>query len=337
MTYSLSVFIGRFEPFHQGHAHVVTEALGHAKRVLILIGSAHEPRSLRNPFSFDERREMILSCFSVADQKRIICAPLLDVRYNDTLWVAQVQRAVYAHEEDDAQITLIGRKGKGNGYYTNLFPQWAHTQTESISVKPGTDIRTHLFENGTVDSVTDDLPPPVVPYISAFLKSADGADLMKEYAFVEKYKKGWENTPFPPTHVTVDAVVVQSAHVLLVRRGAYPGKGLYALPGGFIHAEETLVNAMVRKLKDETQIKVPVPALMGSIKSQSTFDAPFRSVRGRTITHAFYVELRSEEQLPKIKSSGENDGCFWVPLGTLNPAEMYEDHYFIIQKMIGMM
>ncbi len=336
MTYSLAVFIGRFEPFHRGHAHVVTEALRSAKRVLVLIGSANEPRSLRNPFSFDERRGMILSCFSTADQKRIICAPLLDVRYNDTLWVAQVQRAVYEHEEDDSQITLIGRKGKGNGYYTNLFPQWAHTQTDSLSVKSGTDIRSLIFQNGNIKDITDDLPPSVASYTKDFLDSPDGAELQKEYTFIEKYKKGWENTPFPPTHVTVDAVVVQSAHVLLVRRGAYPGKGLYALPGGFIHAAETLVNAMVRKLKDETQIKVPVPALIGSIKSQATFDAPFRSVRGRTITHAFHLELRSEEQLPKIKSSSENDGCFWVPLGMLNSGEMYEDHYFIIQKMIGM-
>jgi hypothetical protein len=31
------------------------------------------------------------------------------------------------------------------------------------------------------------------------------------------------------------------------------------------------------------------------------FDDPFRSARGRTITHAFHIELRGEDELPKIK------------------------------------
>jgi uncharacterized membrane protein len=132
------------------------------------------------------------------------------------------------------------------------------------------------------------------------------------------------------------ALVVQSGHVLLVKRGAQPGKGLLALPGGFIQSDETLLNGMVRKLREETQIKVPAPVLAGSVKSQAVFDAPFRSGRGRTITHAFYIELRSEESLPKIKGGGETSHCFWLPLGQLDSTTMFEDHYFIIQKMLGL-
>jgi bifunctional NMN adenylyltransferase/nudix hydrolase len=110
---------------------------------------------------------------------------------------------------------------------------------------------------------------------------------------------------------------------------------LYALPGGFIGHEELLSDSIIRKLKEETQIKVPVPVLLGSIKNQVVFDAPFRSDRGRTITHAFYIELRNEKTLPKIKHGGEAENCIWMPLGKLNSMEMFEDHYFIIQKMVG--
>jgi bifunctional NMN adenylyltransferase/nudix hydrolase len=80
---------------------------------------------------------------------------------------------------------------------------------------------------------------------------------------IEKYKESWKAAPFPPTFVTVDAVVVQSGHVLLVKRKAMPGAGLWALPGGFLNQEETLLDGAIRELKEETKIKVPVPVLKG--------------------------------------------------------------------------
>ena len=69
--------------------------------------------------------------------------------------------------------------------------------------------------------------------------------------------------------MTVDAVVVQSGHILLVKRGDMPGKGLWALPGGFLNQEETMLDGAIRELKEETKIKVPVPVLKGSIKEST--------------------------------------------------------------------
>jgi bifunctional NMN adenylyltransferase/nudix hydrolase len=43
------VFIGRFQPFHAGHLAVVQHALSQSDRVLLLCGSARQPRSTRNP------------------------------------------------------------------------------------------------------------------------------------------------------------------------------------------------------------------------------------------------------------------------------------------------
>lgn len=337
MKYSLAVFIGRFQPFHLGHQRIIDESLTIADRVLILVGSCFEPRSLRNPWSFEERETMIRSCYTVEENARILCEPLIDIRYNDTLWVTQIQKAVYALQtEEQDRITLVGRQTKGAGYYTSLFPQWDHVAIDHDETMSGTDIRQHLFSGDPVADLSHDLPPEVMGPMSLFMASKAGQDLQQEHQFIQLYKQGWESAPFAPTHVTVDAVVIQSGHVLVVKRGAQPGKGLYALPGGFLHQEESLTNAMIRKLKEETQIKVPAPALIGSIKNQAVFDAPFRSARGRTITHAFHIELRSEDSLPKVKGGGESDHCFWLPLGLLDSTTMFEDHYFIIQKMVGM-
>jgi bifunctional NMN adenylyltransferase/nudix hydrolase len=336
MEYALGVFIGRFQPFHMGHIFVASKALENVSRLLILIGSSFEPRSIRNPWTFEEREKMLRSCFSAEQNSRIICEPLIDIRYNDVLWITEVQRITYMHNESDQQIALIRYESEAESRdYTVLFPQWGYIGIEHELNNSGRDIRHELFSSGEIKNVTSQLPTAIHSQVQTFIDGKFGKDLCNSHSFLEKYKKGWEASPFPPTHITVDAVVIQSGHVLLVRRGAQPGKGLYALPGGFIGHEELLSDSIIRKLKEETQIKVPVPVLLGSIKNQVVFDAPFRSDRGRTITHAFYIELRNEKTLPKIKHGGEAENCIWMPLGKLNSMEMFEDHYFIIQKMVG--
>ena len=45
MSYDLLVFIGRFQPFHLGHLAVIRRGLAEARHVLVLVGSAHRPRS----------------------------------------------------------------------------------------------------------------------------------------------------------------------------------------------------------------------------------------------------------------------------------------------------
>jgi bifunctional NMN adenylyltransferase/nudix hydrolase len=134
--------------------------------------------------------------------------------------------------------------------------------------------------------------------------------------------------------MTVDAVVVQSGHILLVKRGDMPGKGLWALPGGFLNQDEKMLDGAIRELKEETKIKVPVPVLKGSIKESKTFDAPNRSSRGRTITQAFLIDLGVGE-LPKVKGSDDAEKAFWVPFNKVKQEKMFEDHFHIIDNFIN--
>ena len=134
--------------------------------------------------------------------------------------------------------------------------------------------------------------------------------------------------------MTVDAVVVQSGHILLVKRGDMPGKGQLALPGGFLNQNETMLDGAIRELKEETKIKVPVPVLKGSIKESKTFDAPNRSSRGRTITQAFFIDLGVGE-LPKVKGADDAEKAFWVPFNEVKQEKMFEDHFHIIDNFIN--
>jgi bifunctional NMN adenylyltransferase/nudix hydrolase len=346
------VFIGRFQPFHQGHLSVVQEGLRKAERVIVLIGSAHRPRNIRDPWTFDERAEMVRSAVAEQEAERVIIAPLMDVLYNDELWVRNVQATVqglvtahHAARHRDPIIGMIGHSKDHSSYYLKLFPRWGSVTAKSIEGLNATQIREVLFSPEDaqagityLDSKTGtaEIPGPVNNQLRRFVEGEIYRGIREEQAFIADYKAGWANAPYTPTFVTVDAVVVQSGHVLLVTRKAFPGRGQLALPGGFIHPNERLEEAMLRELREETRLKVPAPVLKGSIRRQQVFDSPYRSTRGRTVTHAFYVELSPDTSLPRVKGGDDAKHAQWVPLANLDPRQMYEDHYDIIQEMVGM-
>jgi len=342
--YDFVVFIGRFQPFHMGHEKVVRDGLKNSQNVIILCGSSYQPRSLRNPWAVPEREIMIRSCFSEGENKRIITAPLMDISYNDELWIKNVQETVrglvssyHSKLHVEPKIGLIGHSKDHSSYYLNLFPQWESVEVENYKGISSTPIREYLFENSdeSKKTINDSLHNNVNGLLSNFLQTQDYKNLQKEHHFIKKYREGWKNSPYPPIFVTVDAVVVQSGHILLVERKAFPGKGLFALPGGFVNENETLSDACLRELKEETKLKIPAPVLKGSIVKSELFDDPNRSERGRTITNAFYISLTPEKTLPKVKGSDDAKHAFWLPLHKLDPSKMFEDHYFIIQKMLG--
>lgn len=276
---------------------------------------------------------------------------MLDTLYNDRLWVGGVQQgvaAVVARRGSDAARARIGLIGLSEGeanYYPNRFPQWGAVPFAQDNGVRATAIRAALLEpdepqgqGGTAylssPAAQAQLPEPVRQELMILCATDNFADLRAEAAFIAKYRSAWDGAPYPPTFVTVDAVVVQSGHILLVERRARPGRGLLALPGGFVDADEWLEDACIRELREETRLKLPVPVLKGSIRGQRVFDAPYRSQRGRTITHAFLIELRPAVALPRVKGGDDARQAFWLPLGQVEPERLFEDHYFIIQAML---
>jgi bifunctional NMN adenylyltransferase/nudix hydrolase len=358
--YDLAVFIGRFQPFHRGHQMVIEEALEIANKVAIIIGSSNAPRSTRNPFTYEERVDMINDAFSDDEADRLYFAPVEDTLYNDQLWVKNVQDAVkniqdqtYGGWAPAAKTTLFGRKKDHTSYYLNLFPQWSNEgisdHAPSVTIpRDATSIREDYFKyymsstsywlknrRGDWVETIHALPESTINFLEKFAHTDDFNDLVEEYRFIKRYKESWAQAPFPPTFVTVDAVVVQSGHLLLVKRKAKPGQGLWALPGGFLNQEETIQTGIIRELKEETKIKVPEPVLRGSIVDVSVFDAPHRSTRGRTITHAGLISLKAADQLPKVKRSDDAEDARWFPLTDVKRNMMYEDHYDIILNMVA--
>lgn len=345
---SYCVFIGRFQGFHYNHKAILDNALEKADKVIVLLGSANRPRTIKNPFTVYERTVMISSVYAeTLYEDKIIFGGINDYMYNDQRWAMDVQSTVDRlierddNDPDNVEIFITGNKKDFSSYYIDLFPQWDYIEPTNFNEKimniHSSDIRNALFGMDIRDSkeyIKPLIPSRVFNYIEEFKVTPEFGYLAQEYGFIKDYKKSWEKAPYAPIFVTVDAVVIQSGHILLIKRRSAPGKGLWALPGGFLNQDELIETAMLRELHEETKIKVPVPVLKGNIRARKVFDHPDRSSRGRTVTHAFLIELPAGE-LPRIKGADDAEKAVWLPIADLKSENMFEDHYDLICNLLG--
>lgn len=328
------VIIGRMQPFHKGHLYLVNKALEIAnKKVIIVLGSCFAARTIKNPFTGFERENIILNSIDPSLHHRITILHMRDYLYNDNMWLSDVQNKVYHASNESKSVALLGHDSDFSSEYLKQFPQWGLVLLPKCNESPhATKIRELLFTNQDFSKF---LPNSALELVKQFKETNVYSNLLEEYKFIDDYKKLWERAPFPPTFVTVDSVVIKSGHVLIIKRKTYPGKGLYALPGGFLNKDESVRASALRELKEETKIKVPKEVLDKSIVLEKVFDHPSRSLRGRTITHCSLIDLGSGP-LPNVKGCDDAAGAFWMPLTDVNRNEdkFFEDHWHIVTNLL---
>lgn len=331
------VFVGRFQPVHIGHLEVLERARSLADKVIVLVGSSYQPRTPKNPFTFNEREIMIRGAVGADSASWLSIRPLRDKPYSNQRWANQVQQEVsrcLPWSDKPLKGGIIGHKKDESSFYLDLFPQWGDPIDHGINeLVHATDIRELYFES-SIKFLNGVVPSSVLMFMDQFKNSTEYENLSKEHTIIKKYRDAWKAAPYDVIFQTGDAVLVQSGHILLVRRGGYPGKGLLALPGGFINVRERVVDGILRELREETKLKLPEKVLRGNIKRVELFDAVDRSLRGRTITHAALIEL-PPGQLPPVKGSDDAEKAFWLPLSAIREEDMFEDHYAIIDEMVG--
>ena len=369
----VTVYIGRFNPFHLGHAHILERALNTSKLVIVLIGSAGQARSIKNPFTFEERKAMITSWHGntngLALGGELVILPLRDFPYSNNLWIKTVQATVTAairkyNIDNDSlltQVQLTGSDRDDSTWYLSAFPQWKtdfQAQWSADANLSATSVRKVLYESALTsddfNSLREKVPGSTCRFLQDIAMRGGLTALRQEYKFIVDYKKSWSVAPYAPTFNTADAVVIQSGHVLVVRRGAQPGKGLWALPGGFVNQKERIKDAAIRELMEETGIRlaegkrgedITRSMLEGSIREKEIFDNPERSARGRTITIAYLMRLDDTKPLPKVRgmnvpyyeSNGneevETEEAIWLPLDVaLSRTDLwFEDHHSIVE------
>ncbi|MCF6807869.1 bifunctional nicotinamide-nucleotide adenylyltransferase/Nudix hydroxylase [Thiotrichales bacterium 19S9-12] len=339
MKYQYGVFIGRFQPFHSGHYHVVKKALINCESLILLVGSANRARNIKNPFGFDERKAMIradlLSCG--IDLKRIHIEPINDYYYDEEAWINEVKQAVNNHVKNKDSVLLIGHNKDSSSYYLSLFPSWSYQEVDNFSQFNATEFRYDYFIHGrlTKGYLVKGEAGYAIDGSYSFLLHFENTEwyrhLQEEYHYVREYKASWQNSPYPPIFTTIDALVICKNHLLLIKRGGMPGRDLFALPGGFLEENEKIVTGIARELKEETALNIDIT----QVQSVQAFDHPERSLLGRVISHVGVILLETD-RLPGIMASDDAKEAKWVAVNHLYKlqSQFFDDHYQIIRSIL---
>ena len=87
------LLIGRFQPFHLGHLEALQFALSKVDKLWLGLGSSNKPIEKNNPFSADERKEMILSSISDSLKNKITIYFIPDLD-NHVKWIEKIDTIV---------------------------------------------------------------------------------------------------------------------------------------------------------------------------------------------------------------------------------------------------
>lgn len=339
----VAIYIGRFAPPHKGHGETIQYCLDNYDETVVFIGSKNKRRTLKNPFSVETIKNWIYTDFNF---NNIIVQTINDYLYSDNKWIAQIEDFIYSlYNRDKYEFTIVGHIKDDSSYYLKIFPTWKVDLTpEFDNGISATDIRNiifmederHfevLFEHNCKPHLSDNVANDIIE----FRKTQEFKDLMQEQTYFQKEDAKFANYPYKDTlkFNCSDAVVVCDGNVLLIERTRAPGKGTWALPGGFVNKNETYEQAAIRELFEETCLKVPEKVLKGSLKRSKIFDNPKRNEGIPRITNAFYFEIQPDykngyPKLPKVKGSDDAVNAKWFSLAEVRHMTLFDDHADII-------
>lgn len=108
------LLIGRFQPFHLGHLDAIKFALSQVEKLWLGLGSSNKPIEKNNPFTSEERKEMILSSINSSLISRIKIFPIPDME-DHKKWIEKIDTIVPKYEivfsNDELTEYLYSKRG----------------------------------------------------------------------------------------------------------------------------------------------------------------------------------------------------------------------------------
>ena len=120
--YNYGLYIGRFQPLHIGHESIIRKMLDECKQVIIAVGSSQESSTKRNPFTFEQREDLITNVFyreRLTEQLKIMPLEDREDPSNDASWGDYVFQKVYQRFYVFPDAVYEGAESERNNWYDN--------------------------------------------------------------------------------------------------------------------------------------------------------------------------------------------------------------------------
>lgn len=158
-------YIGRFQPYHQGHHRVVQEIAEEVDELVLGIGSADQSHSVRNPFTGGERIMMITKALVDVDLVTY-AVPIEDINRN-AVWVSHVQSMSPNFDVAYSNNPLVVRLFEEAGIEVRGSPMFDR------EVLRGTEVRERMVAG---DDWADLIPGPV----ERVVREVDGVERIRQ-------------------------------------------------------------------------------------------------------------------------------------------------------------
>ena len=119
----IGLYIGRFQPFHEGHRSIITKALFECDKVIVAVGSSQESMTEKNPFSFIQRKVLIEKCYKHYIKCGILVVIPLPDRQNygdDSNWGKYVLEKVYEETKLRPTVNYEGEEQCRSTWFEGL-------------------------------------------------------------------------------------------------------------------------------------------------------------------------------------------------------------------------
>ena len=146
--YKCGLYIGRFQPIHVGHESIIRRMLLECDHVIIAIGSAQESGTMKNPFTFEQRADLITNIFyQYVISGRMSIIPLRDRANpsNDASWGDYVFQNVWDITRRVPDVVYEGEENERSTWYDNLDVEVVKVPRDLVKVS-ATFVR-QLFES----------------------------------------------------------------------------------------------------------------------------------------------------------------------------------------------
>ncbi|WGL60243.1 adenylyltransferase/cytidyltransferase family protein [Pigmentibacter sp. JX0631] len=325
-VYEFSVYIGRFQPFHLGHLQSIKFALKYSKKLIIILGGAYSSPSPRGPWNITQRIEMIRSCLTTLEKKKVFFVGIRDRLYCEEKWIQNVQGEVFKITNSESNIAIIGHQKDSSSYYLKIFPQWKFLETGNFKQINATDIRKIYFLKKDLPRIKELVPKSILNYLTKYSKSDDYNFLKNKFKYIEKNKDSFFNE-----NVT-NVLIFCNQYILLLKSKETLKEGLYSLPEANNFNKDFESNAL-EYLQYEVRINIDKEYFSKSYVSSEFFNYSDRFPLGKQISKTYLFILKSDN-LPVISKARNSSEVIWILLDDLSFLEnkMYSDHYQIIQK-----